>query len=677
MFHRLENKKSYTAVITAILVVVSVVGYSMGELIVSSITSPVSTVRLGNRDVPVVMYVTNTGSRDIWLDTGTVTFAMENRGDVSSFYTVKLKSPRALIIPRNTHGAKVEFLVDISTAAPTGSTTIDCLLVGWENIIPNGSFEETLPEPSSECITPHWYHWPSSTSYRRYELDTDAVHGNYSYKISFVNASYPKEGTPPEDRYATVNTGGESGGRIIDFSLLLPVEGGTRYVYGMRYKDSFYYGVDRFHVCNEYDEYGNNTRPQGYTFFRYIDSRSWLGDSVEFTTTLTTKYVRVWFAIELRQGASEVTGSFWVDEMWMRSLAADPIRVSTATVKAIWEVIEDTVPPAAVNDLSAEAGSRHGEVKLSWTAPGDSGMEGTAFQYDIRYAKTQVTESNWSSATKVLNPPTPIAAGNKQLLTITGLEPGTTYYFAIKTRDFAGNWSGISNSPSAAAYKDTTEPTTPGRPVDQGDSTDIATQLEFSWTPSTDPESDIVKYILVLYVDAPSENNIVTTVEIAPQEWEEEVLGGITYIKFIVRYNFTRGRRYFAKVKARNAAGLESGYSEASDGILVRGEMLPPTVTENKLYPPYPVSLNPLKDEKVTIKYDVSEESKVTIKIYNIFGELVRTLVNNEMKNGPASYQELWDGRNEKGDVAANGIYIVYVKIGSYVQTKKILLVKQ
>jgi hypothetical protein len=186
-----------------------------------------------------------------------------------------------------------------------------------------------------------------------------------------------------------------------------------------------------------------------------------------------------------------------------------------------------------------------------------------------------------------------------------------------------------------------------------------------------------VKYILAIYVDSPVESNKVTSVDIGPQQWTEETIGGIKYIKYTVIYNFTRGKRYFAKVKARNAAGLESVYSEASDGILIREEVVPPIIAENKLYPPHPVSINPLRDEKVSIKYDVSEDAKVTIRIYNIFGELVKTLVNGEMKGGPATYQELWDGKDDRGDTVGNGVYIIHIKIGSYTQSKKVLVAKE
>jgi|GEM_PF-3089652 len=112
-------------------------------------------------------------------------------------------------------------------------------------------------------------------------------------------------------------------------------------------------------------------------------------------------------------------------------------------------VSSDIIPPAAISDLSA--GSPNvSSITLSWTAPGDDGNIGTASQYDIRYSTSAITESGWASATQVSGEPAPKAAGSAESFTAAGLNLNTTYYFAIKTADEVPNWSGISNSPSAA-----------------------------------------------------------------------------------------------------------------------------------------------------------------------------------------------------------------------------------
>ncbi len=87
-------------------------------------------------------------------------------------------------------------------------------------------------------------------------------------------------------------------------------------------------------------------------------------------------------------------------------------------------------------------------ITITWTAPGDDGIEGTASQYDIRYSTSTITEANWDQASQVTGEPSPQPAGSQESFTVTELEPNTTYYFAIKTVDEALNWSGLSNNAS-------------------------------------------------------------------------------------------------------------------------------------------------------------------------------------------------------------------------------------
>ena len=82
---------------------------------------------------------------------------------------------------------------------------------------------------------------------------------------------------------------------------------------------------------------------------------------------------------------------------------------------------------------------------LTWTAPGDDGNVGTAAEYDIRYATYPITDSNWMVATQVADEPIPDTAGTTQSYTFPDSLEGGTHYAAIKTRDEAFNWSGLSN----------------------------------------------------------------------------------------------------------------------------------------------------------------------------------------------------------------------------------------
>jgi hypothetical protein len=113
----------------------------------------------------------------------------------------------------------------------------------------------------------------------------------------------------------------------------------------------------------------------------------------------------------------------------------------------------DTIPPARITDLTARTGNTSGSVILTWTAPGDDESTGTASSYRVKYSTSPIDKSNWGSATDVSGEPTPKPAGSTETMTISGLTPGATYYFALKAYDEAGNSSGVSNSVSAIAYQ--------------------------------------------------------------------------------------------------------------------------------------------------------------------------------------------------------------------------------
>jgi parallel beta-helix repeat protein len=84
-----------------------------------------------------------------------------------------------------------------------------------------------------------------------------------------------------------------------------------------------------------------------------------------------------------------------------------------------------------------------------------------------------------------------------------------------------------------------------------------------------------------------------------------------------------------------------------------------------RLHQNYPNPFNPIS----TIKFDIPKESKVIIKIYDLIGREVMTLVN-ELKQ-PGFYETAFDGRN-----LASGLYIYRIEAGQFVDVKKMVLVK-
>ncbi len=102
-----------------------------------------------------------------------------------------------------------------------------------------------------------------------------------------------------------------------------------------------------------------------------------------------------------------------------------------------------------IEDL-ATSGVSQNSVTVGWTIPGIDGMSDRPGRYDIRYAQSPLTEANWDAATQVLGEPEPADVGDTQSFTITGLNPGTTYHFGLKTSNTsASTVSSLSNVISA------------------------------------------------------------------------------------------------------------------------------------------------------------------------------------------------------------------------------------
>lgn len=125
----------------------------------------------------------------------------------------------------------------------------------------------------------------------------------------------------------------------------------------------------------------------------------------------------------------------------------------------------DTTPPSAVSDL-ALSDETYTSMKLTWSAPGDDGTTGTAWLYDIRYATSTITDSNWGSATQVGFEPGPEVYDSSQSMVVTGLNDDTTYHFAMKTYDELGNLADLSGPVPSLKTKGSTWTT---YPMDNGE----------------------------------------------------------------------------------------------------------------------------------------------------------------------------------------------------------------
>jgi hypothetical protein len=89
-----------------------------------------------------------------------------------------------------------------------------------------------------------------------------------------------------------------------------------------------------------------------------------------------------------------------------------------------------------------------------------------------------------------------------------------------------------------------------------------------------------------------------------------------------------------------------------------------------QVYQNYPNPFNP----STTISYSIPSGSFVTLKVYDILGREVKTLISAQQ--APGVYNMVWNGDNNYGSKVSSGIYIYRVVAGSKIQTKKMILMK-
>ena len=78
---------------------------------------------------------------------------------------------------------------------------------------------------------------------------------------------------------------------------------------------------------------------------------------------------------------------------------------------------------------------------------------------------------------------------------------------------------------------------------------------------------------------------------------------------------------------------------------------------------------------ETTIRYQLPVESEVSLRIYSITGQLVKTLLDEKQKLG--YYKIIWHGKDNKNKSVPTGIYFCTIKTNKYIETKKMILTKR
>ncbi len=115
-----------------------------------------------------------------------------------------------------------------------------------------------------------------------------------------------------------------------------------------------------------------------------------------------------------------------------------------------WDVsvtgFPDTIPPSIIDDLTGVPGEIMGSIYLEWTAPGDDSTSGSASSYHVRTSMYPIlTQEDWEGAAGKLGEPVPSPYGTPEEMIVTGLNPGTFLYVAMRAQDDFFNWGPLGN----------------------------------------------------------------------------------------------------------------------------------------------------------------------------------------------------------------------------------------
>ncbi len=296
---------------------------------------------------------------------------------------------------------------------------------------------------------------------------------------------------------------------------------------------------------------------------------------------------------------------------------------------------------------------------LRWTAPGDDWNEGQAWQYDLRFSTTPISGTDsltWWNASKTIictGLPGPGEPGATDSFVVSGLVPGRTYYFVLRTSDEIPNWSFFSNVAivTMSSLPDTSLPgdESPPAPVAGLSATPVPQGILLNWSPSPDP--DLAGYVVYRGTSQG---------ELEPLTAQLLATAGYTDT------DVTPGVTYFYAVTAVDNAGNESAVAQSTSAT---APAAPPAVT--RLLAPFP---DPCV-KQATLTFEIAEQtSAYSLRIYDIYGRLVR-----DLGRGPAlagQYTSLWDLTGDEGERVAPGVYFSVLSTEHVSSCKKVLVLK-
>jgi len=154
----------------------------------------------------------------------------------------------------------------------------------------------------------------------------------------------------------------------------------------------------------------------------------------------------------------------------------------------------------------------------------------------------------------------------------------------------------------------------------------------------------------------------VTTINSTSVEW-------VGKDRIVAVFNLTGAPSGAYDVVVFNPGGASSvlpGAFQISGGPTAAGD----TPHKNALLAAYPNPFNP----ETTIRYELASNTHVSLRVYDVSGAVVRTLVNEDKPAG--SYSLTWNGRDDHNSPVSSGVYFYRITAGSFSDVRKMTLLK-
>jgi flagellar hook assembly protein FlgD len=119
---------------------------------------------------------------------------------------------------------------------------------------------------------------------------------------------------------------------------------------------------------------------------------------------------------------------------------------------------------------------------------------------------------------------------------------------------------------------------------------------------------------------------------------------------------------------------LENDFNQVSVGFTLKQNYSNPFLSEAKSRLVADAAPRGAGSPETEIRFALPQASHAVVKIYNLLGEEVRTLVDEQLETGYHAVR--WGGKDKNGKFVASGIYLYQLQAGTFREVKKMSLLR-